>query len=390
MPFFKLSDFDFKDKKVLVRVDFNVPLDKKGKITDDKKIRASLETINYLIDNDAKIILMSHLGRPDGEVVKELKMNNVAKHLSKLLERDVVKVNDCIDVKLPEADIIMLENLRFHKEEENNDENFAKKLAANVDLYVNDAFGTCHREHASVVGVPNYIPSAAGFLVEKEVNALTNALEDPKRPFIAIMGGSKISTKLKIMHSLLAKVDKILLGGAMIFTFYKAQGYNIGKSFVEDDMLDEVQELILNEKIMLPVDVVLGDKLNNPTKSKIVSVDKIPSTWIGLDIGPKTCDLFSEEIKRAGTVIWNGPVGLFENEKFAEGTKSIAEAMANASGTTIVGGGDTAAAVRKYGFQDKMDHVSTGGGATLRFLEGKILPGLSALMINHHRFTYRE
>jgi len=387
MAFFTLKDFDFKDKRVLLRVDFNVPLDKKGNITDDNRIRASLPTINYLLEKGARIIIMSHLGRPEGKAVKELRMDKVAKALSKLLGRHVAKLDDCVKVKLPENDVVLLENLRFHKEEETNNREFSKKLASLGKLYVNDAFGACHRAHASVSGVTYFIPSAAGLLLEKERGVLSELVETPEKPFVAVLGGAKISDKLALIYNLLKKVDKLLLGGAMIFTFFKAQGYEVGNSLVEDGEVCLVEELMFNEKIILPVDVVIGEKMARNSKSKTVSLSKIPKSWMGLDIGEKTIELFRNELEDAKTIIWNGPLGAFEYRQFASGTDKIAKFISESDARTIIGGGDTAFAVEKAGLTNKMDYVSTGGGAFLEFLEGRTLPGIYALEENYKRFS---
>ncbi|NQV08550.1 phosphoglycerate kinase [Candidatus Woesearchaeota archaeon] len=382
MQFFTLKDFDFKDKRVLIRVDMNVPVDDKGKIINDKKIRSSLPTIEYILNKGGKVVLMSQLGRPNGEIVKHLRLNNVAKRLSKLLRRDVKKLNDCVDIKLTDDDIIMLENLRFHKEEEMNDEGFGKKLASLADIYVNDAFGTSHRAHASFVAVTKFLPSVAGLLLEKEIHILSEAMENPEKPCVAVLGGAKISDKLGLIHNLLRKVDKILLGGAMVFTFFKAQGYNVGESLVEDDKLELVEDLMFRKRIILPVDVVVGDKMIKNAKSKVVSINKIPKSWMGLDIGPKTIELFKNELANSKTVIWNGPLGAFEYPKFEEGTKKITEFIAGLDANTIAGGGETNSALEKYKLSDKFTYVSTGGGAFLEFIQGKTLPGISALIHN--------
>src|SRR3989338_444166 len=392
--FLTLNDLDVKGKRVLVRVDFNVPLDKKtNEVADDKKIRESLPTIKYLVEGNAKVILCSHLGRPDGKVVDSLRMDKVALKLGELLNNKVKKLNDCVGNevkgeinKMKDGDVVVLENLRFHPEEEANDENFSKQLADLAELYANDAFGTCHRAHASTYGVTKYLKSAAGFLVEKELRVIGKAMEAPDKPFIGILGGAKISDKIKVIENLLMKVDKLLIGGAMIFTFFKAQGKNIGVSKLEEKSIDLAGKLLQNNKIVLPVDVVVGDKFEANADSKVVAADNIPSNWIGLDIGPKTIKVYEEILKNAKTVVWSGPMGVFEFDKFANGTKQIAKFLSNTKAVTIVGGGDSAAAAEKFGFADKLTHVSTGGGASLEFFEGKKLPGIEALEESYKRF----
>ncbi len=388
-----LRDLDVKGKRVLVRCDFNVPLDENGNITDDRRIRSSLPTINYLIENDAKVILMSHLGRPKGEPNPKLTLAPVAKRLSELLGKEVIFAKDdrvvSDEVKeivsnMKEKDVVLLENTRYRKEETKNEENFAKELASLGDLYVNDAFGTCHRAHASNVGVSNYLPSAVGFLVEKEITVMGEALENPERPFVAILGGAKVSDKIGVIENLLDKVDSILIGGGMSYTFLKAQGYEIGTSIVELEKLELANELMnkakeKNVKLMLPVDVVVAKEFKNDTEFKTVSIDEIPADMMGMDMGQKSIEMFSDEIKKAKTVIWNGPMGVFEMENFKKGTEAIAKVMAEIDATTIVGGGDSASAVEKAGLSSKMTHISTGGGASLEFLEGKVLPGIAAI-----------
>ncbi len=392
--FFTLNDLEVEGKKVLVRVDFNVPLDKKtNEITDDKRIKESLPTIKFLVERNAKVILCSHLGRPDGKFVESLKMDNVAKRLEKLLNKKVKKLNDCIGdnikkevLNMKNGDIIVLENLRFHPEEEANDENFSKQLAELADYYVNDAFGTCHRAHASTYGVTKYLQSAAGFLVEKELRIMVKALEAPDKPFISILGGAKISDKIKVIENLLTKVDKLLIGGAMIFTFFKAQGKNIGNSNLEDDYVGLAKKLLQNKKIVLPLDIVVADKFDVNANSKVVDIDNIPDGWMGLDIGPETIKNYKEILKNAKTVLWSGPLGVFEFDKFANGTKEIAKFLSTIKAVTIVGGGDTAAAVEKFGFASRLTHVSTGGGASLEFFEGKKLLGIEALEESYKKF----
>ena len=392
--FFTLNDIDVKGKRVLVRVDFNVPLDKKtNEITDDKRIKESLPTIKYLIERNAKVILCSHLGRPDGKVVEPLRMDKVASRLGQLLKKQVKKTNDCIGAnvkneisRMNNGDVVVLENLRFHSEEEANGENFSRQLAGLADLYVNDAFGTCHRAHASTYGVTKYLKSAAGFLVEKELKVMGKAIEAPDKPFVAILGGVKISDKIKVIKNLLAKVDRMLIGGAMIFTFFKAQGKNIGTSKVEEENVGLAKKLLQNKKIVLPVDVMVANKFDANANSKIADVDDIPDEWMGLDIGPKTIENYKKILKDAKTVVWSGPLGVFEFDKFANGTKEIAKFLSTLKAVTIVGGGDSAAAVEKFGYADKLSHVSTGGGASLEFFEGKKLPGIAALEESYKRF----
>ena len=392
--FFTLNDLDVAGKSVLVRVDFNVPLDKKtNEVSDDKRIKESLPTINFLIGKGAKVILCSHLGRPDGKVVENLRMDKVAARLGQLLRRKVKKLDDCIGdyVKketsgMAVGDVAILENLRFYPQEEANDDDFSRQLAELAELYVNDAFGTCHRAHASTYGVAKYLKSAAGFLVEKELNVMGKAMESPDRPFIGILGGVKVSDKIKVIESLLAKVDKLLIGGAMIFTFFRAQGKNTGKSIVEESSIDFAGKFLSNPKIVLPVDVVVADKFDMNADSKTVDVDEIPDGWLGLDIGPRTIKQYTNILKDAKTVVWNGPMGVFEFNKFAEGTKEIAKFLSGLNAVTIVGGGDSAAAVEKFGYAGKVTHVSTGGGASLEFFEGKKLPGIAALEDSYRKF----
>ncbi len=393
--FFTLNDLDVKGKRVLVRVDFNVPLDKKtNEITDDKRIRESLPTIKFLTERNAKVILCSHLGRPDGKIVDSLRMDKVAERLQQLLNKKVKKLNECVGgyakeevSRMKDGEVIVLENLRFHPEEEANDKNFSKQLADLAELYINDAFGTCHRAHASTYGVAKYLKSAAGFLVEKELRVMGKAMEEPEKPFVGILGGAKISDKIKVMENLLAKVDKLLIGGAMIFTFLKAQGTNIGASRIEEEATDLAKRLLQNKKIVLPVDIVVADKFDANADSKAVSVDRIPDGWVGLDIGPDTIKNYRDILKNAKTVVWSGPLGVFEFDRFANGTKEIAGFLSALKAVTIVGGGDTAAAVEKFGFADKLTHVSTGGGASLEFFEGKKLPGIEALEESYKRFV---
>ena len=384
-----IEDIDVQGKKVLVRVDFNVPLNDKGEITDETRIQAALPTIQYLLDHGAKVILASHLGRPKGEVKPEFSLAPVAKRLDEILNTKVIFAKDCVGKAAQDAvasmengQVVLLENLRFHKEETANDPQFAKELASLADIYVNDAFGTSHRAHASTAGVAEYLP--AGYLIGKELSIIGKALDDPARPFIAILGGAKVSDKIGVIENLLTKVDCLIIGGGMANTFVKAQGFEMGKSLVDDERLGLALELMDKAKkkgikIMLPSDFVVAKELKAGVETHVVPVDNIPADSMALDIGPSTRIIFSTEIKRAKTVIWNGPMGVAEIPEFAGGTKAIAEAMAASSATTIIGGGDSAAAVKKLGFADKMSHISTGGGASLEFLEGKELPGVAAL-----------
>ena len=391
-----LTEADLAGKRVLVRVDFNVPMDKAtGKISDDTRIRAALPTIEDLIKKGAKVILCSHMGRPDGQVKENLRLTPVAKRLSELLGQEVVMCPDSIGEgvtaaisQMSNGQVALLENLRFHGEEEANDPDFAKKLAANADLYVNDAFGTAHRAHASTEGVTHYLsPSVAGYLIEKELNYLQAAIETPQRPLAAIIGGSKVSSKIGVIETLLEKCDKLLIGGGMIFTFYKARGLSVGKSLVEEDKLELAKSLEAKAKekgveFLLPTDVVLADKFDKDAESQIVKVENIPDGWMGLDIGPESVKVFQEALSSCKSVLWNGPMGVFEFDKFAAGTDAIAHTLADltATGTTtIIGGGDSVAAVEKVGVAEKMSHISTGGGASLELLEGKVLPGIAAL-----------
>jgi phosphoglycerate kinase len=386
-----VKDIDIKGKRVLVRVDFNVPLDENGNITDDTRIVAALPTIEYILNQNASVILMSHLGRPKGEVKENLRLNPVAKRLEELLKKPVKKLNDCIGKEVEEAsknikpgDVILLENLRFHKEEEKNDEEFAKKLASLGDVYVNDAFGAAHRAHASVAAITKFLPSVAGFLLAKEIYYLGNLLKNPERPFIVILGGAKISTKIGVINNLLDKVDKMLIGGGMTFTFLKSKGLNIGTSIVETEKEVEAFEILRKaqneeKEIVLPDDVVVADEIKEDAKTKVVDIYQIPDNMSGVDIGPKTIKKFKKIINEAKTIFWNGPMGVFEIDKFAEGTKEIAKAVANSNAVTVVGGGDSISALKKFNLLDKITHVSTGGGASLEFVEGKPLPGIVSL-----------
>ena len=386
-----IQDINVEGKKVLVRVDFNVPIDENGSITDDRRIREALPTIIYLREHNAKVILMSHLGRPKGKFNSKYSLKPVAERLSDKLGADVKLANDVIGdevlamaANLKEKDVMLLENVRFYEEEEKNDKEFSKKLAELGDIYVNDAFGTAHRAHASTAGVAEYLTSAIGFLIKKELDIMGKALTAPVRPFIAILGGAKVSDKIGVIENLLDKVDTLLIGGGMAFTFYKAMGYEIGKSILEPDKVELAGEILKKAeakgvKMLLPVDIVIAPEFNNDSPSKTVSADMIPEDQMGLDIGENTRRIFTEIIKNAKTVVWNGPMGVFEMESFAKGTFALAKAMSECTGTTIVGGGDSAAAVEQLGFADKMTHISTGGGASLEFLEGKALPGIEAI-----------
>lgn len=395
-----LSSSDLSGKRVLVRVDFNVPLDDQGNITDDTRIRAALPTIQDLTSKGAKVILASHFGRPKGDdyasrVADKYRLTPVAARLSELLGKPVVKTDDCIgdDVNakvgaLNNGDVLLLENVRFHPGEEKNDPEFAKQLASVADLYVNDAFGTAHRAHASTEGVTHYLkPSVAGFLIEKELQFLQEAIENPQRPLAAIVGGSKVSSKIGVIETLLEKVDKLLIGGGMIFTFYKARGLNVGKSLVEEDKLELAKALEIKAKekgvdLLLPTDVVVADNFAPDANAQTVSIENIPDGWMGLDIGPDAVKVFQEALSSCKSVIWNGPMGVFEFDKFAVGTEAIAHTLAGLTKTgttTIIGGGDSVAAVEKVGVAEQMSHISTGGGASLELLEGKELPGIAAL-----------
>ena len=389
-----LSSSDLSGKRTLVRVDFNVPLDDQGNITDDTRIRAALPTIQDLMQKGAKVILASHFGRPKG-VDDKLRLTPVAKRLSELLGQEVVKCDDCIGEEvtakvtaMQNGQVLLLENVRFHKEEEKNDPEFAKQLASNADVYVNDAFGTAHRAHASTEGVTHYLsPSVAGYLIEKELEYLQNAIENPQHPLAAIIGGSKVSSKIGVIETLLDKVDKLLLGGGMIFTFYKARGLNVGKSLVEDDKVELAKTLEAKAKergvdLLLPTDVVVADKFAADANAQTVSVDNIPDDSMGLDIGPDSIKTFQDALADCKSVIWNGPMGVFEFDQFAKGTEAIAYTLADITKqgvTTIIGGGDSVAAVEKVGVAEQMSHISTGGGASLELLEGKELPGIAAL-----------
>lgn len=388
-----IRDIDLTGKKVLVRCDFNVPLDENLQITDNRRIVGALPTIKYLLENNCKVILCSHLGRPNGEVKKEFSLAPVAKELSKLLGKEVKLADDIIGesaktltTNMKNGDIVLLENVRFDSREEANDPEFAKQLASFADIYVNDAFGTAHRAHASTEGVAKYLPAVAGFLMEKEINFLGTALENPKKPFIAILGGKKVSDKIGVIDNLLNKVDTLIIGGGMTYTFVKAMGYNIGTSICEEDKVDLAKSLIEKAKLkgvkfLLPVDTRVGKEYDANTESKIVKISEIPDGWMALDIGEETIKLYKNELQCAKTVVWNGPLGVFEFPQFAIGTNEIAKFLGDMQdATTIIGGGDSAAAIEKLGISNKFTHISTGGGASLEFLEGKKLPGVECLL----------
>lgn len=388
-----VRDIDVKGIKVLVRVDFNVPLDRKtNAITDDTRIRAVLPTIKYLVNNGAKVILCSHLGRPKGRIVEELRLAPVGQHLSELLGQTVRVLDDCIGTQvedivsnLSEGEVVLLENLRFHPEEENNDPDFARALSRLADVFVDDAFGVAHRSHASNVGVTAYLPAVAGFLIETELDFMGKALDNPTRPFLALIGGAKISDKIRLLENIMEKVDTLLIGGGMACVFLSAQGYQVGQSLIEGDESSIARRLLEkamgNEvKLILPTDVVIADKVSEEATTRVVPLDKATPNWYIVDIGPQTIELFSTELSQCGTVIWNGPMGIFEFPKFSHGTRAMAKFLANIKATTIICGGSTAEAVQEIGLADKMSHVSTGGGAALKFLEGETLPGIAALL----------
>ena len=387
-----IRDIDVNGKKVLVRCDFNVPQDlETGKITDNRRIKGALPTIQYLIDNNAKVILCSHLGRPKGEVNEKYSLKIVAEELSNLLGKEVKLAKDIVGDSAKElvsnmqnGDVVLLENVRFDAREEKNDRELSKELASLAEIYVNDAFGTAHRAHSSTAGVAEFLPAVSGFLIEKEIQFLGDALENPERPFVAILGGAKVSDKIAVIENLIEKVDKLLIGGGMAFTFLKAQGHKIGKSICEEDKLDLARELLEKAsakgvEIVLPVDSNITTEYSNDTENKIVHSQDIPEEWEGLDIGPDTINKFKEILKTAKTVMWNGPLGVCEFPKYEVGTKEIATELGNIDAVTIIGGGDSAAAIEKLGLADKMTHISTGGGASLEFLEGKQLPGIECL-----------
>ena len=386
-----IKDIDIKGKKVLVRCDFNVPYDENRKITDNRRIVAALPTIKYLIENNCKVILCSHLGRPKGEVKPEFSLDIVAEELSKLLGKEVKLSKDVVgesakelSASLKEGEVMLLENVRFEAGEEKNDENLSKAFASLAEIFVNDAFGTAHRAHSSTTGVASFLPAVSGFLIEKELNFMGTALENPERPFMAILGGKKVSDKIGVIDALLEKVDVLMIGGAMAYTFFKTMGYNVGNSICELDKLDLAKEIMSKAKekgvkFMLPIDTKVGKEFSENTESKIVKFTEIPDGWEGFDIGNETIKIYAEELKKAKSVIWNGPLGLFEFDQFAIGTNSIAKALADVDAIKIIGGGDSAAAVEKAGLAEKFTHISTGGGASLEFLEGKKLPGIEAL-----------
>ncbi|MFC2072760.1 phosphoglycerate kinase [Chloroflexota bacterium] len=386
-----VEDIDVGGKRVFLRVYFNVPIDKAGAISDDSRIQACLPTINYLIDHDARAIICSHLGRPDGQVVEELRLAPVAMRLSVLLGKPIEALRRCIVAEVEDAVnsltdgyLLLLENIRFHPEEEANDPNFAKTLSRFAEVFVNDAFGASHRAHASVVGVAKYLPAVAGFLMEKEIEALSGALESPERPFAVMIGGAKVSGKLAVLENIIYKVDVLLIGGGMAATFLKSMGFGVGNSMVENDRLDYVRQLLEKAKsnrtrLLLPQDSVITEKLESGASTNTVPVTKIPDGWTIADIGPNTIREFSAEFKKCKTVVWNGPVGVFEIPEFANGTHSLLKVLADLEATTVIGGGSTAEAVIEMGLANKMPHVSTGGGASLEFLEGKVLPGVAVL-----------
>ena len=387
-----VRDIDVKGRKVIERCDFNVPI-ADGKITDDTRITSSLPTINYLLDQGAAVILMSHMGRPKGKADMNYTLKPVADRLSALLGRQVMFISspDVVDDRVKAAaaalkpgQVMLLENVRFRKEETDNDPEFAKELASMADIYVNDAFGTAHRAHASTAGIASYLPSVSGFLIEKEIRFLGDAVNDPARPFVAIMGGAKVSDKIPVIENLLTKVDTIMIGGGMAYTFFKAMGLEIGTSILDEESIGLAGDLLEKAeksgvKMLLPADVVCAGEFSNDAPARICSREDIPADMMGMDIGPETVRIYSAEIEKASTVVWNGPMGVFEMENFARGTRSIAEALSRCSGVTIIGGGDSAAAVEHFGLADKMTHISTGGGASLEFLEGKELPGVAVL-----------
>jgi phosphoglycerate kinase len=390
-----IDNVQLKGKKVLIRCDFNVPLDEHQNITDDRRIVASLPTIKKVIEDGGAAILCSHLGRPKGQVKEEMRLKPVAKRLQELLGIEVITADDCVGPEVESlkfnlncGQILLLENLRFHKAETDNDPEFAKQLANGTDLFINDAFGTAHRAHASTEGVTKYFKKCvAGYLIEKELKYLGQAIENPKRPFLAILGGAKISGKIDVIENLMEKVDSLIIGGGMAYTFFKAQGYEIGTSLLEEDKIDMANQILAkakkkNLKLLLPVDVKAAKEFDNNAEAKYVSIDKIPVDFMGMDVGPETIKLFAKEAKQAKTIVWNGPVGVFEMPNFNAGTKALAEAIAEATktgSTSVIGGGDSAAAISQFGMDEQFTHISTGGGASLEFLEGKVLPGIAAL-----------
>lgn len=386
-----VEDIDVHGKRVLVRCDFNVPFDGEGNISDPKRIDEAMKTIKYLVSNKARVILCSHLGRPKGEFNMKFSLVPVAEYLLKALGQEVKMAKDVIGESarnisnaLKDGEVALLENVRFHKEEEKNDPDFARALASLAEIYVNDAFGTAHRAHASTAGVAKYLPAVCGYLIQKEISIMGAALANPKRPFVAILGGAKVSDKIGVINNLIEKVDTLIIGGGMAYTFMNALGYSIGTSICESDKLDLAKDIFARAKekgvkLIIPVDNRVGLEYSKDTESKAVNSDMIPDGWMGLDIGPKTEELFADALKDAGTVVWNGPMGVSEWERFAGGTIAVARAIANSNAVSIIGGGDSAAAVEKLGFADKMTHISTGGGASLEFLEGIELPGIAAL-----------
>jgi phosphoglycerate kinase len=386
-----VKDVDVKGKVVFCRVDFNVPM-KDGQVTDDTRIRAALPTIQYLVEQGAKVLLASHLGRPKGQAVEELRLTPVAKRLSELLGKDVKKTDEAYGESVQseistmnDGDVLLLENVRFYPGEEKNDPELAKSFAALADLYVNDAFGAAHRAHASTEGIAHHLPAVSGFLMQKELDVLGKALSNPERPFTAIIGGAKVKDKIGVIDNLLDKVDNLIIGGGLAYTFIKAQGHEIGKSLLEEDKIELAKTFMEKAKakgvnFYMPVDGIVADDFSADANSKIVAIEDIPADWEALDIGPKTAEIYREVIQKSKLVIWNGPMGVFEIDKFAGGTKAVAEALAEAEGTySVIGGGDSAAAVEKFNLADKMSHISTGGGASLEFMEGKVLPGVLAL-----------
>jgi phosphoglycerate kinase len=393
MPKKTVEDIEVKGKRVLLRVDFNVPLDiNTGAISDDSRIRASLRTVKYLVDHKARIIICSHLGRPKGKVVENLRMAPIAQRLSQLMGLSISMASDCIGPEveskvrtLKEGDILVLENLRFHAEEEANDATFANKLAELADIYVNDAFGTAHRAHASTVGVAKYLPAVAGFLMKKELKVMEKLLHDPERPSACLIGGAKVSDKIELLQNMLRKVDMLLVGGGMAATFLKTQGYEVGHSLIEDDKLDLARKLLQEAKewkvpFLLPIDAVVAEEIKAEARTRIVPIANIPSGSHIVDIGPRSIELFCNELKKCHTIMWNGPMGIYEIPSFAQGTRSIASFLSTLKATTIIGGGSSAEIVQEMGLTDKMTHVSTGGGASLRFLEGATLPGVEVLL----------
>ena len=385
-----IKDIDVKGKRVFCRVDFNVPM-QNGAITDDTRIRAALPTIQYLMEQGAKVILASHMGRPKGEVKEELRLTPVAKKLSELLGKEVAKADEAYGEtvkaqieKMNDGDVLLLENVRFYPGEEKNDPELAKEFAALADIFVNDAFGAAHRAHASTEGIAKHIPAVSGFLMQKELDVLGKAMSNPERPFTAIIGGAKVKDKIGVIENLLDKVDNLIIGGGLAYTFIKAKGYEIGTSLLEEDKIDLAKSFMQKAeekgvKFYMPIDAVIAPEFGENVESKIVDIDAIPADWMSLDIGPKTVELYADVIKNSKLVIWNGPMGVFEFDKFAAGTKGVAEALANSEAFSVVGGGDSAAAAEKFHLADQMSHISTGGGASLEFIEGKELPGVVAL-----------